>query len=237
MVEIKGGKFVMGQNDGEKDEQPEHIVEIDDFFMGKYEITVAEFRLFCEATNRPMPVAPEWGWKENHPIMNTSWFDAIAYIEWLNKQMNETYRLPTEAEFEYVIRNGGKTGVFPWDSDVPVNENLADQALKAKTSNERIWPNYNDGFAFTAPVGSFEANALGIHDINGNIWEWCQDWYQSYPIKKDISLKQDFKKTHKVGRGGSYNADPWHSRSASRAWVKPSFKKPGFRLAKSKVTN
>ncbi|NND10660.1 MAG: SUMF1/EgtB/PvdO family nonheme iron enzyme, partial [Flavobacteriaceae bacterium] len=103
-----------------------------------------------------------------------------------------------------------------------------------KTSSNRIWKEHNDGHAFIAPVGSFKPNKVGVYDINGNIWEWCQDWYGHYPSQKTTNPKGPETGTHKVGRGGSYNADPWHSRSASRAWVKPDFKKPGFRLAKNK---
>ncbi|RNC86379.1 MAG: hypothetical protein ED556_08790 [Winogradskyella sp.] len=234
MVEIRGGTFTMGQNDGEGDEKPEHLVEISDFYIAKYEITVAEYKAFCIATKREMPKKPEWGWIDNHPIINTSWNDATAYIKWLNKEMNETYRLPTEAEFEYVIRNGGEKGVFPWGNGNPTNENLADEAFKSKTSRTNIWEGHNDGFAYTAPVGSYEPNKLGVYDINGNIWEWCSDWYDAYTSKKSSNPKGAKISKNKVGRGGSYNADPWHSRSASRAFVEPTFKRPGFRLAKDK---
>ncbi|NNK28031.1 MAG: SUMF1/EgtB/PvdO family nonheme iron enzyme [Flavobacteriaceae bacterium] len=234
MVAIKGGTFIMGQNTGEGDEKPEHEVVLHDFFIGKYEVTVLEYRAFCEATEREMPEEPEWGWVDNHPIINLSWNDASAYIEWLNIITKQAYRLPTEAEFEYVIRNGGESGIYPWGNGIPQNENLADLAFNVKTSSNRIWKEHNDGHAFIAPVGSFKPNKLGVYDINGNIWEWCQDWYGHYPSQKTTNPKGPETGTHKVGRGGSYNADPWHSRSASRAWVKPDFKKPGFRLAKNK---
>lgn len=234
MVKISGGKFIMGQNDGEGDEKPEHVVLIDDFYIGKFEITVSEYKKFCRATNRAMPSEPEWGWIDNNPIINTSWNDAMAYIKWLNFENDESYRLPTEAEFEYVIRNGGESGIYPWGSELPKNENLADLTFKAETSSDRIWKDYNDGFAYTAPVGSFEPNKLGVYDINGNIWEWCSDWYQDYSGKKITDPKGPTSGKWKVGRGASYDADPWHSRSASRAFVEPGFKRPGFRLAKDK---
>jgi formylglycine-generating enzyme required for sulfatase activity len=234
MVEIKGGTFIMGQKNGEGDEKPEHLVELKDFLIGKYEVTVAEYKDFCKETQREMPPEPEWGWIADHPIMNTSWNDAIAYINWLNGQTDEHYRLPTEAEFEYVIRNGGEPGIYPWGDGLPENENIADESLKEATSSNRIWNNYQDGFAYTAPVGSFNPNRLGIHDINGNIWEWCSDWYDKFSEVKAINPKGPGSGTYKVGRGGSYDSDPWHSRTASRAFVKPEFRKPGFRLAKYK---
>lgn len=232
MVKIKGGTFVMGQNDGEGDERPEHLVEVDDFYIAKFEIKVSEYRKFCLATDRTMPKQPEWGWNDNHPIINTSWNDAHDYVAWLNKRTDEDYRLPTEAEFEYVIRNGGEKGVYPWGNKLPINENLADESYRAKTSKSGIWQNYNDGYAFTSPVGSFEPNKLGVCDINGNIWEWCSDWYAEYSDQKKINPIGATAGKNKVGRGASYDADPWHSRSASRAYVEPNFKRPGFRLAK-----
>ncbi|WP_165200536.1 formylglycine-generating enzyme family protein [Muriicola soli] len=232
MVKIKGGTYIMGQNDGEGDERPEHLVEIEDFYIAKFEITVSEYREFCLATDRTMPKQPEWGWIDDHPIINTSWNDACDYIQWLNKRTGEDYRLPTEAEFEYVIRNGGEKGVYPWGKALPSNENLADESFRAKTSRSGIWKNYYDGYAFTAPVGSFKPNKLGVCDINGNIWEWCSDWYGEYSDQKSKNPIGATTGKHKVGRGASYGTDPWHSRSASRAYVEPDFKRPGFRLAK-----
>ena len=232
MVKIEGGTFIMGQSSGEGDEKPEHEVEISTFYLSKYEVTVAEFRKFCEATDRDMPKTPNWGWIDDHPVINTTWNDARDYISWLNKTESENYRLPTEAEFEYTIRNGGKEGVYPWEGDAPKHENLADRSLKKETGSSRIWSNYDDGFPFTAPVGSFEPNPLGVYDINGNIWEWCSDWYSAYTDNKTINPKGAKTGDNKVGRGGSYNADPWHSRSASRSYVEPTFEGPGFRLAK-----
>ncbi|WP_411894565.1 formylglycine-generating enzyme family protein [Winogradskyella sp. A2] len=233
MIKIKGGTFTMGQNSGEGDEKPEHEVTISDFYISKYEVTVAEFRQFCIATDREMPKQPEWGWIDNHPIINTSWYDAQDYIDWLNSTMSEQYRLPTEAEFEYVIRNGGQSGVYPWSDDNSINENLADITFGLTNNSTRIWKNYNDGFAFTSPVGSFEPNQLGVYDINGNIWEWCHDSYSHYTNDAKNNPKGVENGEEKVGRGGSYTADPWHSRSASRSYVKPTFERPGFRLAKN----
>lgn len=224
----------MGQNDGEVDEKPEHLVTIKDFYLSKFEITVSEYREFCTATNREMPKEPEWGWIDNRPIINTSWYDANAYIKWLNSQTNETFRLPTEAEFEFVIRNGGEKGIYPWGNGMPKDENLADETYKTKTAKTGIWNNYNDGFAHTAPVGSYGPNKLGVCDINGNIWEWCSDWYQGYSGNKMANPQGPGSGKWKVGRGASYDADPWHTRSASRAFVEPDFKRPGFRLAKDK---
>jgi formylglycine-generating enzyme required for sulfatase activity len=232
MVKVSGGTFMMGQNDGEADEKPVHEVTISDFLIGKFEVTVSEYSVFCDATGRPMPTEPEWGWIDSHPIINTSWEDAMAFINWLNDETSDSYRLPSEAELEFVIREGGQPGIYPWGNGLPKNENIADESFKNKTSSTRIWQNYNDEYPYTAPVGSFPPNKLGVHDINGNIWEWCSDWYASYTNDKSANPMGPNDGTNKVGRGASYDADPWHARTASRAFVEPSFKRPGFRLAK-----
>ena len=232
MVLIKGGTFLMGQEDGEGDEKPVHEVSLDDFFIGKFEITVAEYKEFCDETNRNMPKEPSFGWNDNHPIVNTSWFDAVAYIDWLNDKLGESYRLPTEAEFEYVIRNGGEAGIYPWGTDQPKNENIADETLAKEKSGRRFWQKYDDGYVNSSPVGAFPANKLGVHDINGNAWEWCSDWYDDYPSEAQKNPQGPDTGTHKVGRGASFDADPWHCRSAGRSWVNPTFTGPGFRLAK-----
>lgn len=235
LVLIKGGTFSMGQIDAEADERPVHQVTIDDFYMGKYEVTVAEYRKFCEATGHSMPKEPAFGWKENHPVLNTSWNDAMAYIDWLNKSLDDDFRLPTEAEFEYVIRGGAKPGAYPWGKGNPKNENIADEAFKGSKNARTTWTDYVDGYRFTSPVGAMGTNALGVCDINGNVWEWCSDWYGDYSEEAVKNPQGPAEGKWKVGRGASFNADPWHCRSAGRNWVEPTFTGPGFRLAKSKL--
>ncbi len=222
----------MGQQDGEGDERPIHQVTLDDFYLSAYEVTVEEYRRFCNATAREMPKEPDWGWQDDYPIINTSWFDAMAYIDWINEQNETHFRLPTEAEFEYVIRNGGQDQPDIRINKENINENIGDLSLQRATGTSRILDGYDDGFPFLSPVGSFPANDLGIYDINGNAWEWCNDWYGDYPKEAVTNPKGPDKGMHKVGRGASYNADPWHCRAAGRNWVEPSFNGPGFRLAR-----
>lgn len=229
MVLIKGGAFIMGDANGEGDERPVHEVTLGDFYMNKYELTVAEYRKFCSETGRDMPKEPEWGWIDNHPIINTSWYDAEAYINWINQKTGKSYRLPTEAEMAYVIRNGGEDGTYPWGEGTP-KENIADESYKKSTGRTNIWKGYDDGYEATSPVGSFVSNKLGIYDINGNMWEWVSDWYGDYSNSSVTNPKGPSKGTHKVGKGASYNADPWHVRSAGRNWVEPEFEGPTFRL-------
>ncbi len=232
LVPIEGGYFLMGQEGGEADEVPVHKVKLQDFHIGKYEVTVQEYRLYCELTGAKMPKEPEWGWIDDHPIMNVTWNNAFEYINWLNLSLNENYRLPTEAEFEYVIRQGGDSAVYPWGKNIP-NENIADESKVSTGWNRGIWKGYNDGYPFTSPVGTFPSNKLGVHDINGNVWEWVSDWYSEYLNKDVVDPKGPKVGTHKVGRGASYNSDPWHCRSAGRNWMEPDeVISAGFRLAK-----
>lgn len=232
MVFVKGGSFFMGQEDGEEDEKPVHKVQLSNFYIGKYEITVAQFRDFCEATDRAMPREPKWGLQDDHPIVNTTWNDAAAYVSWLNISSSQNYRLPTEAEFDYVIRNGGKSGIYPWGTGLPRNENIADESIKKTGFSRSVWDGYDDGYASIAPVGSFPPNELGVHDINGNVWEWVSDWYSEFMEKAVKDPQGPASGKFKVGKGASFNADPWHCRTASRAYVAPDFQGPGFRLAK-----
>lgn len=232
MVLINGGSFQMGQADGEFDEKPIFKVTLNDFQIGKYEVTVAQYRAFCEATGHSMPKKPKFGRQEDHPIVNTTWHDAMAFIDWYNEQTGENYRLPTEAEFEYVIRDGGKPGVYPWGEGRPKNENIADESYHKEIPSRSYWKGYDDGYVYLSPVGAFPPNALGVHDINGNVWEWVSDWHTEFTSEAKTNPKGPSEGKNKVGKGASFDADPWHARTASRSFVEPEFTGPGFRLAK-----
>jgi formylglycine-generating enzyme required for sulfatase activity len=179
----------------------------------------------------------------NHPVIHVSWNDATEYAKWLSKKTGLNYRLPTEAEWEYAAGNGNKHTKYSWGNSNPAGKqggNVADETGASKfnwtKSTEYIFVGYNDGFASTAPVGSFNANELGLHDMSGNVWEWCQDWYGSdYYAKSPASNPSGpTSGSFRVYRGGSWYYDPILARVAFRSYFSPGLRVNylGFRLAR-----
>ncbi len=174
MVLIPGGSFTMGSDDedAKRDEQPRHNVEIDSFYLDKYEVMVKQFRTFCEVTGYTMPELPEWV-SEYDPMINVTWHDANSYAKWAGK------RLPTEAEWEYVARATNPDGPFNPELD-------ADDVHKYANIQGQ---NGDDRWEKLSPVGSFEPDSMGIYDLGGNVFEWCEDWYDrnyySYSVRSN----------------------------------------------------
>ncbi len=179
---------------------------------------------------------------DQHPVVNVTWNDAAAMARWLSEQEGVTYRLPTEAEWEYAAR-GGQRARFPGGDD---------PATLLKTSNTfdretaLRWPRWreqagagSDGFAFTAPVGSFQPNAFGLYDMVGNVWEWCSDWYEeNYYAHSPVDDPQGpADGTVKVRRGGSWHSWPLYARTAFRNWNSTStrYVLVGFRLVREQA--
>ena len=187
MVLIPAGTFQMGSTTGDVDEVPVHTVELDAFYIDQHEVTNAKYQTFVAATGHPPPRGIGYTavyellkngyepWNDpgfNHPdqpVTTVTWFDATAYCEWVGK------RLPTEAEWEKAARGGLEGARYPWGDTEPDNTsaNFAD----SQTEFEWRSPDVNDGFLFTAPVGTFPPNGYGLFDMAGNVWEWCADWY------------------------------------------------------------
>src|SRR5690606_31602781 len=162
-VDVAGGTFQMGSNDGEDEEQPLHSVTLSSYRIGKYEVTFAEYDAFCEATGRSKPADEGWG-RDQRPVINVNWHDMVVYCEWLTAQTGQRYRLPTEAEWEYAARGGSRSNGYTYSGSNSVG-NVG-------------WYSDNSGKQ-THPVGGKGANELGIYDMTGNVWEWCSDWYES----------------------------------------------------------
>ena len=215
MIPIPAGEFTMGSDDRSSDEKPAHTVYMDTYEIGKYPVTVAQYRKFCTATGRAMPKAPDWGWKNNHPIVNVSWFDAEAYCKWAGG------RLPTEAEWEKAAKGtDGRT--YPW----------GDRWDKNKCANHAL------NLTSTAPVGSYPAGAspYGCMDMAGNVWEWCADRYDGYYYETSPSRnpKGSSSGNSRVLRGGGWDNDGDGNRCTYRDGSDPDndWNFLGFRLSR-----
>ncbi len=175
MVFIPGGRFRMGdlQGVGGTAERPVHTVTIKPFAVGQYEITRAQFEVFVDETGHDAGGVwrnPGFSQTGQHPVVGVNWEDARAYIAWLNGRTGKRYRLLSESEWEYVARAGTET-LYHFGND----------AASLRGNANCFEGVCADGFDFTAPVGSFGANAFGVHDMHGSVWEWLEDcWHGNY---------------------------------------------------------
>jgi len=221
---IQGGTFQMGCNRryAKSDETP-HTVTVGNFDMMKYEVTFAEYDKFCDATGRSKPHDGGWG-RGNRPVIYVSWNDAVAYAEWLSRQTGQTWRLPTEAEWEYAAKGGVET--LHATSQLYAGSNNIDEVA---------WYRDNSGNK-TQPVGQKSPNELGIYDMSGNVWEWCSDWYGSYSSSPTNNPQGASSGTFRVLRGGSWSGYADNCRSANRSNGTPTVRyvNIGFRLCRDK---
>lgn len=227
MVEIPAGHFKMGdiQGNGDQEERPVHRVSIKSFAIGRYEVTFKEYDQFVKATARRKPKDYTWG-RCNQPVIDVSWQDAKAYTEWLSEQTKRQYRLPSEAEWEYVARAGTTTNYW-WGNQIGTNlANCADCGSK--------WDDQK-----TAPVGYFLPNPFGVYDTVGNVWEWVADpWHSNYEgAPKDGRVwVTGGNWDYRITRGGSWYINSKGNRAASRTRSQPESRNSlfGFRVAADK---
>ncbi|MCP4351453.1 MAG: SUMF1/EgtB/PvdO family nonheme iron enzyme [Desulfobacterales bacterium] len=194
-------------------------IHTDGFYMGKYEVTNAQFMMFKDDhyTKVHEFYSSE---KYNHPVINVSWNDAVKFSEWLSHKTGKKFRLPTEAEWEYAALAKKKTSVF-WENDT--------DACKYANVANRNAEDCDDKFQYTAPIGSFEPNASGLCDMLGNVWEWVAEESQSYNSTEPLlSLR--------IQRGGSYNDRPKYINIAckNKAMADAGDIYTGFRLVREK---
>jgi formylglycine-generating enzyme required for sulfatase activity len=223
MVSIPGGSFQMGDRSGKgtDEEQPVHEVTLSPFLMSKYEITFAQWDTCVSAGGCTHNPADEgWG-RGNRPVINVSWSHAQEFIGWLNRETGSKYRLPTEAEWEYAARADTSTE-YSWGDEVGINRANCDSCGSQWDGKQ------------TAPVGSFAANAWGLHDMHGNVWEWCSDWnaddyYQKSPCQNPQGPSLG---SYRVIRGGGWYDFPRFLRAAARYDNTPDYAGSllGFRL-------
>ena len=239
--------------------QPRYWVNVVSFAVGRYEVTRGQYRVFAEATGRSSEGCFVWtgrkferdlskDWRtpgyaqdDTHPVACVSWEDASAYVAWLSQKTGNDYRLLTEAEWEYAARAGTTTTRF-WGDDGNMScgdANGADLTIKAQVPgfSNSLAANCNDRYAYTAPVGSYRANAFGLHDMLGNVWEWTQDcWNENYHgAPTDGSAWMTGTCSRRVVRGGSWGLNPRYLRAAVRSWYTAAIRDSnvGFRVART----
>ncbi len=246
MILIEGGEFTMGNDySSELDESPEHKVTLSDFYIGKYEVTFDEFDQFCAATGFTKPDDGGYG-RGKIPVANISWNSAIMFCNWLSARdglnkfynikrdstssftvtLNESangYRLPTEAEWEYVARGGKKGKTFSFSGSNNVDE------VAWWKGNSNLQPH---------EVGLKQPNEVGVYDMSGNTWEWCWDIYDKGYYKKSPASnpKGAEKGIERVYRGGNWNCTLDFLRLTARNHfgMNKEYGLIGLRLAKNK---
>ena len=234
-IDAPGGHFEMGDvwDDGVDDEKPVHTVTLLDFKISKYEITNNQYCAFLNAKGNRKEGGVTWIDLESescqiekhiyrfvpkndfgdHPVVAVSWYGAKAFAEWVGG------RLPTEAEWEYAARSCGRQDrKYPWGNEFGQS--------KVNSGND---------IGRTMPVGSYPSNDLGLHDMAGNVWEWCQDRYDVYKVGKFINPTSTKSGNGCVVRGGSFLNDDWNVRCTIRLELSPSSRDSdvGFRIVTS----
>ena len=237
MVPVKGGTYQIG---AEKGENEGHRVTIDNFKIARTQVTWWQYILFCRATNREMPAPPGWGRQGDHPVVNVNWYDAMQYLNWVSERLGympayeiteridqknksnfdkqkwtvtlrkdaDGLRLPTEAEWEYAARGGDKSNRTIYAG----SENLDDVGWYSANAESK-----------THPVAEKKANALGLYDMSGNVWEWCWDWYDEnyYKNSPEKNPAGPDSGSYRVLRGGSWLRDADYCRVAYRNFSGP----------------
>ncbi len=249
-----------------KDEHPQHRVRITKpFYLGTYHVTRGQFRQFVADTGyktvaekgekpgalgldpdtKEFAFSEKYSWRntgfeqtDEHPVVIVSWNDAMAFCNWLSRKDGKTYRLPTEAEWEYSCRAGTTTRYSSGDDPETLAKfgNVADASYKAKFPDRDATLKASDGYVFTSPVGSFRPNAFGLYDMHGNAWQWCSDryrmkYYATSPMDDPAGADSG---DDRVLRGGSWIDGPDKARSAARYQFEPWFRNflhTGFRVA------
>ena len=220
MVYVSGGTFTMGAtseqgSDAWDDEKPTHSVTVSGFYICKYEVTQALWQAVMGSNPSK--------WKgDNLPVEMVSWNDCQSFIRKLNALTGKNFRLPTEAEWEFAARGGNNSRRYKYAG----SNNIGDVA----------WYTDNSG-SKTHVVGTKSPNELGIYDMSGNVWEWCQDWKGSYSSASQTNPTGASSGSYRVLRGGSWDSSAWLLRSSLRYGGAPDYRfgDRGLRLVLSQL--
>ena len=235
MVFVQGGTFQMGSNYGYYSEKPVHSVTVSDFYIGRYEVT-QELYMSVMGKNP----ARNYGVGDNYPVYSVTWYDAVEFCNKLSDKEGldrcysssgantkcdfnvNGYRLPTEAEWEYVARGGNKSKGYKYSGSDDIGS-----VAEYKGNNDQT----------TKPVGGKIANELGIYDMSGNVWEWCWDWKANYSSNVQTNPYGQLCGFSRVYRGGGWCFNAKNCRNANRDYYYPtgSFSSLGFRLSRSNL--
>jgi len=228
MVKVPAGDFLMGSKedapDANDNEHPQHTVYVSEFWIDKTEVTNAQYRKCLQTGTCRAPTTCDWGGatyfdssKADHPVVCVSWQDASTYCQWAGK------RLPTEAEWEKAAR-GADGRKYPWGDDFDCWRGNFDDETEFDSS---VVPGGEgcDGYVMTAPAGGFPSGGspYGVLDMAGNVWEWCQDWYDAdyYASSPNHDPQGPSSEDQRVVRGGSWNLGERLVRTAYRNWYDP----------------
>lgn len=224
-VKVTGGTFTMGDEWGlgYDDEQPTHEVTLSGFSISKTEVTVAQYRRYCNATGVSMPDdGPSWVGKDNHPIVLVSWYDAINYCDWLSEELDQNILLPTEAQWEFAARGGNHSNGYKYSG----SRSMATAGWYKGNSNGK-----------THTVATKKANELGLYDMSGNVWEWCMDkyagnYYANSPSQNPKGPQSGDTRDSRVLRGGSWYNEATYCRVSNRNSRPPEIRNDdyGFRV-------
>ncbi len=249
MVCIEIGKFLMGapkeELESDEDERPQNPVTVKPFWMSKYPITQAQWKAIASLPKikRDLKPDPSYFKGDNRPVERVSWYEAQEFCERLSQKTGRAYRLPSEAEWEYACRARTTT---PFHAGATITTHLANYCGQNREINGVLCKGtYSHEFTGvylkqTTEVGSFPANAFGLHDMHGNVWEWCADYrhedYQDAPSDANAWVS-DGNPEYRILRGGSWDSSPRFCRSASRFFENPNIpdKEFGFRVVCSPV--
>jgi formylglycine-generating enzyme required for sulfatase activity len=257
LVYVPAGSFQMGDNtgNGESRERPVHTVDLDSFYIGKFEVTNAEWQRFREdpsysdggfwPNGKPMPKdqIPYWTQANNHgggtpgsgnyPVIGVNWDGATAYCNWISSKTGKKYRLPTEAEWEKAAR-GTDQRQYPWGN--AIDHSYANWVGSQPFDTVREVGFY-DGSQHGDLMTHSNASPYGAYDMAGNLMEWCQDWYgrDYYQVSPRKNPKGPATGAYRVVRGGSFFFEPTELRTSSRSAAWPSlqaFRMLGFRVSR-----